>query len=112
MVALENGQRTALIEIWAPGSSEATGEPNPAPVKIKDVWAFIYPQRSLERNMEMGRMALTTYRAQVDYMDGFDIAEPMFVRFQGKDFNIVGVLIDFATQKTVDLDLQQQVTGA
>lgn len=55
---------------------------------------------------------MTHYRARMDYLDGLGITEKHFVRFEGLEFNIVSVLIDFATRKTIDLQLVEQTRGA
>lgn len=106
------GGRSCLIEVFRPGSSELTGEPNPPPIKVLDAWCSLIPVRGRESETGAERTAKTLYSARLDYLDGQVIDETMFVVYEGLTFAIEGVLRDLTTQKTVDLQLSEQKNGA
>lgn len=89
-----------------------TGEPNPGWVRLKTVWAGLVPLRGREVEGEAERRGVNTYSARMDYLDGVGIDESMSVRFEGLVFNIVAVLRDLSTRRTVDLTLQETKKGA
>lgn len=106
------GERSCLIEIWGPGPNP-DGEPVAPPVLVKSVWARLIPERGSREPFESGeRMARVGYNARLDYLDGLGITADMVVKFEGLSFGIVGVLIDYATRKTIDLELTEQPRGA
>lgn len=106
------GGRSCLAKIWRLGDSDASGEPSPPPVLDREVWCSIIPVRAREPQLGGERVALVTYTARLDYLDGQGLDETMIVEFEGTKFGIVGVLVDFTTQKTVDLQLSEQRYGA
>lgn len=106
------GERSCQVEIWGPGPNP-DGEPVAPLVIVKSVWARLIPNRSARETFEDGeRLARVGYMARLDYLDGQGITAEMIVKFDGLTFGIVGVMIDFATRKTVDLELSEQPLGA
>lgn len=106
------GGRPCQIEIWGPGDSTATGEPNPAPVLFKTLWGSLIPQRGTEYELDKSRVGWTYYRVRLDFLDGQGIDGTMIVTFEGQTFGVDAVLVDYTTRKTVDLILIERKVGA
>lgn len=101
-----------MLEVYAPGDSTLTGEPNPVPVLSKTVWGSLIPVRGREYEGASDRQAENIYKARLDYMDGQGINQTMFILAEGQTFGIDGVLVDHVTKRTVDLILSERQAGA
>lgn len=106
------GGKPCFFEIYGPGDSTLAGEPNPAPVLLKTVWGSLIPVRGREFEGVADRQAENIYKARLDYLDGRDIAQTMFIVAEGQTFGIDGVMIDHVTKRTVDLILSERKAGA
>lgn len=106
------GTKNCELQVLRPASSEASGEPFTQPAQYKTVWGYLFPQRGYEEARNDERRSLTFYQVRLDYLDGEDIVESDIIVFEGRTFNIISVMPDLATRKTVDLQLVEQRRGA
>jgi head-tail adaptor len=110
---MTSGRRACYVEIWAPDTSNSTGEPNPPMALRARLWASIIPDRSREEKPQAGeRMASVVYKMSADYYDALGIDETMVVRFEGAEFGINGVLTDYVTRGETTFDIRKQARGA
>ena len=112
MLTLPSGQRSCLVEVWAPSVTN-DGEPDPPLVKLKDLWVSLIPVRSREEMDYYGeRMAVVVYRARADWFDAEDVTESMVFKYNGATFGINAIRKDYVTTADIEFDLREQRLGA